>query len=373
MYHRAGSGEGWGDGCRQARVEECVGFRLFVKVCLWLGLVLLVLSSCETDSNGSVGLPDEPPTRSVPLYLEETIPPCIPFWDSDHNPCLPGKPSEVETVSVHADIMRRSPFPTWVDILLDDEDAIYPIHLVIRGEALFGTTRCEYYRAKLGNHLYERWGSELAKNIENALYIEYYCFTDIGVKEYIIGSGPPILTVAMHVENIIYDIDNPQPRVSVAYEGKEMVLLLGPTFTVTVESWQARAPLAGVWFVQKFGDHIRAVAPDLNWVNEEDHSKLDMPLDDLTKQIKKAGEERTSLTDGRIGVESYFPLLVTDANFLQNFYISEGAVYDDSEDATVLPPPVPGEGDPCSSYYPDQLSWGWLRSSLPLCPTLRQR
>ena len=53
--------------------------------------------------------------------------------------------------------------------------------------------------------------------------------------------------------------------------------------------------------------------------------------------------------------------------------LEEGVVYDDSEDATVLPPPVPGEGDPCGFYYPDQLSWGWLRSSLPLCPTLRQR
>ena len=50
------------------------------------------------------------------------------------------------------------------------------------------------------------------------------------------------------------------------------------------------------------------------------------------------------ITEGRIGIDKDLPMLVTDANYLQDFYISEGAVYDDSESSTLLPPQIPGEG-----------------------------
>ena len=338
---------------------------------LFLMLILLVLPSCKTDRNESGGLHYEQLTGPVTLYLEEAIPPCTPFWDSGHNPCLPGKPSEVETFSVVGSVRRwPSPFPTWVDILLGDDNVTLATHLVIRGEALFGTTRCEAYHLKLGSYWHQSLDIELINLVEDSgLY--YYCFTDIGVKEYIVGSGPSILTVVMHIESLGSDIafnewsdtekknwarirlNDPQSRVATVYEGKEMVLLLGMPYTIAVESWMVSAPVAGVWFVQNFGDKIQAVAQDINWARtDEERSKLDMPLDDLTKQIKKAGEERTSLTDGRMGVESYLPLLVTDANFLQDFYVSVGAVYDDSEGATVLPPPAPGEGDPAAPTIP---------------------
>lgn len=38
MDRRAGSGEGWVDGSRHARVEGGFRFRLFVRVCVWLGM-----------------------------------------------------------------------------------------------------------------------------------------------------------------------------------------------------------------------------------------------------------------------------------------------------------------------------------------------
>ncbi len=58
---------------------------------IWVVLIVLVLPSCKTDSAESVELRNEQPTRPIVWYLEETIPPCIPFWSSDHNPCLLGR------------------------------------------------------------------------------------------------------------------------------------------------------------------------------------------------------------------------------------------------------------------------------------------
>lgn len=347
-------------------------------------MILLVLPSCKIDSIGSVELRSEQPTGDVALYLEEAMSPCIPFRGSDHNPCLPGTPSEVETFSSFG-LVRRwpSPFPTWVDILLGDDNVTLATHLVIRGEALFGTTRCETYHLKLGSYWHKLFDIELVNLVENSgLY--YYCFTDIGVKEYIVGSGPTILTVAMHVESILYGgtdfnelsdsqknkwvrsvLNDPQSRVATVYEGKELVLLLGLPHTIAVESWKVSAPVAGVWFVQKFGDQIRAVAQDVNRARTDaERSQMDMPLDDLTKQIKKAAEERISLTDGRIGVESYLPLLVNDANYLKDYYTSVGAVYDASEGSTVLPPLAPGEGDPAAPTIP--VNEGTTDTTLPV-------
>ena len=51
-----------------------------------------------------------------------------------------------------------------------------------------------------------------------------------------------------------------------------------------------------------------------------------MPLSELIPQIKEAAEERTAITGGRIGAHSSLPLLVTDANKLQDYYGAVGAV-----------------------------------------------
>ena len=106
--------------------------------------------------------------------------------------------------------------------------------------------------------------------------------------------------------------------------------------------------MADLWFVQKDGDEVRAIAQDIRHArNAEQRSRLDLPLNDLTEQLKKAATERASITDGRIGSAPYpLPMLVTDANHLRDYFISVGAVYDDSDEATVLPPPVPGEVPP---------------------------
>lgn len=129
------------------------------------------------------------------------------------------------------------------------------------------------------------------------------------------------------------------------YEGKEMVLFLSIPLTLGVEAW---GTLGGSdrWFAQQTDDGIRVAAQEI-WLarNEEMRSKLDLPLDEMVEKIKRASRGRIRLTGGRVGIDTSLPMLVTDAYKLRNFYTTVGAVYE-GEDATVLPPPVPGADDP---------------------------
>ena len=124
-----------------------------------------------------------------------------------------------------------------------------------------------------------------------------------------------------------------------------MILFLGSSRTATVESWHVVDRWRAKWYIQREGDEIRAVSSDIYWIVEgyNDYllSQVDMLLSELIPQIKKAAEERTAITGGRIGAHSSLPLLVTDANKLQDYYRAVGAVYE-GDGAAVLPPPAPG-------------------------------
>lgn len=331
------------------------------RIILFLALVLLllVLQSCGTQDVDNVRW------DATSLYLEEVVPPCVPLWDSSHDPCPVEVPPIVDVHSI-AGSSRRWPSQgfTWTEILLGHYTFTLATHLVVRGEAKFDTTRCETYPLRLESFWYDMFPDVNLYFMENSGPY-HHCYIDIGVKEYIVGSGPPVLTVSMHRESLGWGLDfndwpdvekdryikefldDPQSRVATAYEGKELILFLNISSTIAVESFEVMGPIADLWFVQKDGDEIRAVAQDIRYATEERRSRLDLPLDDLTEQLKKAATERASITDGRIGSAPYpLPLLVTDANHLRDYFISVGAVYDDSDEATVLPPPVPGEVPP---------------------------
>lgn len=333
------------------------GFTVVEIILFLLMVLLLVLQSCGAQDVDSVRW------DATSLYLEEVIPPCVPLWDSSHDPCPVEEPTYVK---VHS---HRNPFyegfPTWTEILLGEGPFMLAVHLVVRGETKMDTTRCETYPRRFESFWHDFMQDTNLIDFAENNSLEHHCYLDIGVKEYIVGSGPPVLTVSMHSNLIWWDLDDwpenkpkdryikellddPQSRVATAYEGKELILFLGTSTTIAVESLEVVGLMADLWFVQKDGDEVRAVAQDIRHARtEEQRSRLDLPLNDLTEQLKKAATERASITDGRIGSAPYpLPMLVTDANHLRDYFISVGAVYDDSDEATVLPPPVPGEVSP---------------------------
>ena len=289
-------------------------------------------------------------------YLQEIVPPCLPVDGSGQDPCQ-GSPVLLTGASSSSSWLLDE-LPAFDDIMLGNlvgryVPAVVP-HIVIRGLVQPDTTRCELY-----------WVEAFAyRNLPPAGYA-YFCFAEVSVYEYIIGEGPAQLTVAMHRDPIFLTpqqaadwsnirewmvpgvLGDPRSRTAASYEGKEMVLFLRIPIAAGLESWARSGWWGNTWFLQRNEEgEIRALEQDYSVARTDKlRNQLDLSLSELVERIKKAAENRAVVTEGRIGLDSALPLLVTDANRLQNFYVSAGAVYE-GDDAPVLPPPVPGGDEP---------------------------
>ena len=319
--------------------------------------------------------PSEPEDvfRAPVSYLEEVTPPCVPLLGSSHDPCARTTPQQVAVLSAPA-----AP-PTWPH---DDDlptiaetimgyDPPTITHIVVRATVLDDTTRCG---------LHPLIGADYSGIRASSSKYRYNCYADVRVNEYIVGTGPSELTVDLHrevlnlTEDQIADWDNwkdgwltdvvhdPQARTAAVFEGNEVVLFLGPSFTIAVESWYTGAGLADVWFVQQPDEGAtRAVAPEISdALTEDQRNKLDMPLADLVTKIKAGAAVRDDAYDGRIGAATDLPDLVADANGLRGFFIESGAVYQGADKTTVLPPPVGGAPEAPTNVALTQDGDRWL-------------
>ncbi len=334
--------------------------------------VVLFLGGCSTDTPGA----PEQMQRAEVSYLDVTVPACSPIPGYEIDPCTSETPSVVEQSSVNSGWpiwVSSGVLPSYTDVLLGYNYPRTAIHLVVRGVVLPDSTRCDLHATRLYGFEYSVWSYDHGYH--------YNCFVEVAVRSYILGKGPRILTVNMYRDpvsgyevddsdlndvKVLVSLDDPAGRIGESYEGKEMVLFLTAAVTMSVESWRARTSSTSFWFVQRRGGEIRVVSPDIGWADTaEERAALDMPLDDLVAKIKAAAVERQKLTGGRVGIASvdgassgdgeYFPaaqgvragavlpMLVTDANKLQDYYVAAGAVYEGEGKTTVLPPPPPDD------------------------------
>ena len=318
--------------------------------------------------------PGEPEAvfRAPVSYLDEVIPPCVPLEGSSHDPCAMATRQRVATLSAPAGlpIWPHTGLPTITETVMGYDPSTIT-HIVVRATVLDDTTRCGLYPfiptaySGLTAYASKYW---------------YSCYADVRVNEYIVGTGPTELIVELHREllNLTQEqrsdwdswkdgwpadvVHDPEGRTAAVFEGNEVVLFLGPSFTIAVESWWEGAGIAMVWFVQQPDEGAtRAVAPDIVFAKtEEQRNNLDIPLADLVTKIKAAATARDNEYDGRIGEDTDLPDLIGDANRLRDFYIESGAVYQGDDKTTVLPPPVGGPPETPTNVVLEQEGDRWL-------------
>ncbi len=333
---------------------------------LIVGLVLLLtvglfLTACEEGYDIISGV-------DPALYYEDTRPPCEPIKDSHIDPCEPG--IEIDTTPLsppRSGWIHDYSTPFTVRNILDGDSLASISHTVVRGTFIPNTARCDSgvpYRVPS----YIQPGY-----FQNSIAIQ--CYADVRTNAYILGIGPPQLTVqvAFHhywdgyyagiaedegiaeaevVETIraahVFTLEH-DPGIY----GREVVLFLGPSHNHATEVWEIFA----LWDVQRQEDNsVIAVHPDRDSWKElrpddyETHkSKLELSLPKLTKDVSTADDARRRENGKRIAPDNIeskapgvtLPMLETDINRLGDFLKATGA-YNHEDGPPVKPPPPCG-------------------------------
>ena len=304
---------------------------------------LLVFGACN----------DSEPSSSV-----EYVPPCTPVDGSTVDPCDPS--TALIEAAAGASLPELGDEPLSLQDMLNDEpDAIWVTHMAVRGTYLPDTVRCragdQIQRPSYVGDSFRDTGDERSMK----------CYIDVRANEYIVGSGPAILTV-MFFRWLYYDEGGPYESLiqdgntraddelyfardaTDILPGQEHILLLGPPADLSSEAWR----LLGIWDVQRQADDtIVAVHPHRDlWQRtrptdyQTHRSSLELTLPTFRQNIAAAHQARMTENGGRIGVATNLPSLVDNANQLGQYYTSVGAT------TPAQPPP------PCGLVVADQFN-----------------
>ena len=280
-----------------------------------------------------------------PRYLQQDIPPCTPVENSTREPCgptiplvdagstsrfLPDTPTGLrEFLGERLEYMRHG-----VVVPVPSEPYVnrFAGYIVVRATYLPGTVRCK------GNKDLRTVG-ETTEQVYHAGSIPHIqCFADIRVNSYILGTGPPIMTV-MALSSLVGARDKTpaqQEAIESAWEqrlehgdervagivGREAVLFIGPAFDYTVEVWQ----VFGTWGVSQHDDGaVMILHPDgWAWPEPQYRSQIEMTLADFTAAVQAAHATRTANLGGRAGTAPTAPMVVLDANKLHQHHVDTG-------------------------------------------------
>ena len=254
-------------------------------------------------------------------------------------------------------------------------------HIVLRGTFLPNTVRCDAsYTYNQPSYLDPQHGAEYYSwTLEESTIL--YCFVDVRLGEYFVGSGPPTLTlVATHdlfvpsdgkpgslaafanlwervlieggeaiPEEVIDNALGPGTSANLldseSFVGREGIIFVSPLANKNVEAWA----LVRWWNIERKEDGtVIAVHPERNYRNADDRenfaSQLEMSLPAFRQAVTVAHAERVTANGGRTRDEAGFPMLVSDANKLREFFVEVGA-YDSPDD----PPDQPADSYSCDS------------------------
>ncbi len=199
-------------------------------------------------------------------YFTERVPPCQALSGAQIDPCARRSVQTIETEIAHA---VSGPIDAEVLALENNVTRRYdsrynPVkgsHVVMRGVVVPGTTRCGSYMA-----IYEAWTYQDG-SVGYDTGIDFNCFVDVDVRDYIFGKGPSRVTMIAHREMIgggigsllrlrdDYDptrirtdvLEKVKNKTVAQFEGGEWVFFLSNALNKFVEAWG----LYSYWDVQR--------------------------------------------------------------------------------------------------------------------------
>ena len=297
----------------------------------------------------------------------DVIPPCTPIEEASVDPCEPGatgvsRGSEQTSRSILFDSEPRS-----IEWYLDPEGDVWDSHIVLRGTYIPGTVRC----AQTGKPY--RLPSHASGNVDEWFGLRsILCYSDVRVNDYIVGSGPSVLTLIVGkdsywhedsgatpeylrqyvglMEKELVTGENTVPRFAIrrgGIGGREEIMFIAPTTDTSVAAWRVVA----TWGVERQEDDtVVAVHPYRQaWKSSglEDISKVEVPLPTFETASATAARERSTRYSGRTNSGPDYPMIVTNAGQLGS-YLSEVGAIGHKDGEPVLPP------EPCGLVVANQ-------------------
>ena len=311
----------------------------------------------------SAGMSEAEPTRQPAPQLDSVVPPCVRMPNSFVNPCERRESWPDHQPLIHAEVRLPEIFPRLHDYIYYQTEPEYIAHFIVRATVIPGTIRCgnSAFQLYISSSYYDTFAERLGRGWP-------YCFVDIAVNEYLVGTGPNRLTVNTGIRPASpvgsdRDCDAACLKHGVdlvkltAIEGVEWIFTLGGPHDLGALAWD----IVYRWDVQLREDgQVVAVSPwkalmlsvsspgnyDMNL------ARLEHTLDNFKSIVKKAHSDLTNLTGGRITTVTDLrgqpaALLAVDAgpDALSDFVSSTTAIERlNAEPST--PPPVSGENDP---------------------------
>ena len=215
-------------------------------IAVLLAALVFWLAACEP-------VPKDQKDATAPEYLTEEIPPCEPVPGSSVDPCEPG----ASFMSSESGSVGIGDAPRGLRYFLDADGQlkVSVAHLVVRGAYLPGTVRCtdNGVRFRLPPYAAGVGLGGLSSDIQ------LNCYADVRVSAYVLGSGPPTLTVLFdyHVSSVgkemryMDELRSSLERVVIegghfgrldvpegGIEGSEVILYVGPSIDASTEAWQ---------------------------------------------------------------------------------------------------------------------------------------
>ena len=303
-----------------------------IPVAALVAMLIFVLVSC-----GSSPTP-------TPLYLTEVIPPCTPVLGSSVDPCEPDRGPFVMGGGIDE--------PFGLQYFLEGTSDTFVPHIVLRGTYLPGTIRCSSDYIYLSPAYPDPSGDPSEPDFLSGDPI-LHCFADVRVNEYVLGEGPPTLTVEVAhdvfypymgeqaefeawerrwertlIEGGSIDFDDVSPL-----PGNEAILFVGPSSNTSGEAWKVYF----TWNIERQSNGtVVALHPQIYHYSLEDRNRdsvLAMELPAFKQATTAAQTARVAANNGRTRPDPTYPMLITDVNELDDFFTNIGA-YSDPRQST---------------------------------------